>query len=176
MRFYGLKLNNQNRAACPFHGGKNPNLGIKEDFCHCFKCGYKGDVIKFVQDFFGLSFQEALTKINDDFSLGLFIAGKIGKRKAIDEAKKRYEERIEQKRRLDRLEAAKNNFYNSVGEFSRLEKNCLEHAPRGDGDFHPLFVEALKKLDGARYAIFCAEEDWENELENSTERNSAIYG
>lgn len=175
-RFYGLTPNAQNRVACPFHGGKNPNLGIKEDFCHCFKCGYKADAIKFVQDYFGISFQEAIAKMNDDFALGLPIGQKIEKRRAIDEAKQRFEERTEQKRQLDRVNAAKTNYFNAVGEFARLEKNRLKHAPRLGDEFHPLFVEALKNTDNARYNIFCAEEDLKNEIAKSSCGSSAVHG
>ena len=176
VRFCGLNPNRQNRVACPFHGGKNPNLGIKEDFCHCFKCGYKADVIKFVQDYFGLSFQAALVKINDDFSLGIPIGEKVDKRRAIDDAKKRYIERNEINGQRDRLEGLQNNFYNAVGEFARLEKNRLKHAPRVGEEFHPLFVEALKNTDNARYNIFCAEEDLKNEIAKSSCGSARVYG
>lgn len=168
VRFYGLNPNRQNRVACPFHGGKNPNLGIKEYFCHCFKCGYNGDTIKFVQDYFGISFQEALKKINDDFSLGLFIGEKAEKRKSINEAKKKYDEQVARKRRQERIDELQRDFYDAIGEFARLEKNRIKYAPKSVDEFHPLFVEALQKIDGAKYDIFCAEEDLKNEFAKSS--------
>ena len=169
VRFYGFKPNNQNRMPCPFHNGTNPNLGIKEDFCHCFKCGYKGDVIKFVQDFFGISFQEALLKLNEDFALCLPIGEKKEKRKIIADAKAEFIRRRSLEQRQEAASNARTHFYDAVGEFHRLEKNFSDYAPNGPEEFHPLFVEALQKMEAAKYNIFCAEEDWKNELEKSSD-------
>lgn len=176
VRFYGLTPNRQNRVACPFHGGKNPNLGIRDAYCHCFKCGYKADVIKFVQDFFGLSFQEALAKVNDDFALGLPIGEKVDKRRAIDEAKRRYDERMARKRQQERIDGLKKNCFDKVEEFARLEKNRLKHAPRLGEEFDPLFVEALKNMDNAEYEIFCAEEDLKDEIAKSSCGCASVFG
>lgn len=176
VRFYGLKLNQQGRTACPFHGGKNPNLGVKEDFCHCFKCGYNADAIKFVQDFFGMSFQDAIAKLNDDFSLGLPIGQKVDKRRQLFNAKENYERKLEHKRQQEAIESLRERFYNALGEFERLDKNRLIYQPKAGEELHPLFVEALQKIDEAQYELFCAEEDWKNAVEGSPCGNTAVHG
>lgn len=48
-RFSGDKM------MCPFHGDKNPSLGVirkksGEEIGHCFGCNYVGDVVKMHQD------------------------------------------------------------------------------------------------------------------------------
>jgi len=53
------------RALCPFHSETNPSFyvhpGLK--IYHCFGCGASGDVIKFLQEMEGISFQEALERL-----------------------------------------------------------------------------------------------------------------
>ena len=68
-RHYGFTPNRQGRMPCPFHNGKDPNLGLKDRYYNCFVCGAKGDAIKFVQELFGLNFSDTISKINSDFSL-----------------------------------------------------------------------------------------------------------
>ncbi len=53
------------RALCPFHSETRPSFYVnpKLQLYHCFGCGAKGDVIKFVQDIENISFYEALEKL-----------------------------------------------------------------------------------------------------------------
>lgn len=47
---------------CPFHGEKTPSFNVVEDkqFYHCFGCGKSGDVFKFLEEYRGISFMEAV--------------------------------------------------------------------------------------------------------------------
>ena len=71
--YISLKRRGKNLVGlCPFHNEKTPSFSVNEEkgFYHCFGCGKSGDVIAFVRDYFGLSFVDAIKKLNDDFSLG----------------------------------------------------------------------------------------------------------
>ena len=81
---YGFTPNRQGRIPRPFHNGKDPNLGLKDRYYNCFVCGAKGDAIKFVQELFGLNFQDAISKLNDDFCLGFPIGQRIDRRKQLE--------------------------------------------------------------------------------------------
>ena len=50
--FYGIQINKQGFANCPFHHEKTPSFAVNEgeQFYHCFGCGVSGDVVKFVQE------------------------------------------------------------------------------------------------------------------------------
>lgn len=52
-------------ACCPFHGEKTPSFHVKQDkqFFNCFGCGASGDVFKFIQDYTGCTFVEAVESI-----------------------------------------------------------------------------------------------------------------
>lgn len=47
---------------CPFHGEKTPSFNVVEDkqFYHCFGCGRSGDVFKFIEEYQGVPFMEAV--------------------------------------------------------------------------------------------------------------------
>ena len=47
---YGLKVNRNGMACCPFHNDRHPSLKLNEDYFFCFGCGAKGDVIDFVAE------------------------------------------------------------------------------------------------------------------------------
>ncbi len=66
---YGLKVNRNGMACCPFHHDRHPSLKLNEDYFFCFGCGAKGDVIDFVARLFDLSSYEAAQKLAADFGL-----------------------------------------------------------------------------------------------------------
>ena len=66
---YGLKVNRNGMACCPFHNDRHPSMKLNEDYFFCFGCGVKGDVIDFVARSFDLSSYEAAQKLASDFGL-----------------------------------------------------------------------------------------------------------
>lgn len=56
------------KGLCPFHNEKTPSFMVSEQkqIFNCFGCGEKGDVIKFVERFYNLSFMEAVEKLCED--------------------------------------------------------------------------------------------------------------
>ncbi len=53
------------RALCPFHREKSPSFNVvpAKQIFHCFGCGKGGDVFRFVQDYEGLNFIEAVRRL-----------------------------------------------------------------------------------------------------------------
>lgn len=53
---------------CPFHNEKTPSFSVNEDgqYYHCFGCNRGGDVIKFIEEYYHLNFNEAVEKLCDD--------------------------------------------------------------------------------------------------------------
>jgi len=50
---YGIRVNRNGMACCPFHNDKTPSMKLDKRF-HCFGCGADGDVIDFVAALYGL--------------------------------------------------------------------------------------------------------------------------
>lgn len=68
---YGIRLDRNGKAQCPFHTEKDPSFSVKGQIFNCFGCGKKGDVITLTQLLFNLKPYEALAKLNNDFRVGL---------------------------------------------------------------------------------------------------------
>ena len=68
-KHYGLNVNRNGMACCPFHNDRHPSLKLNEDYFFCFGCGAKGDVIDLVARLFNLSSYEAAQKLAADFGL-----------------------------------------------------------------------------------------------------------
>ena len=160
VRFYGFEIKRGNRISCHIHGGKNANLGVKDTYCHCFKCGYNADAIKFVQDYFSLSFSDAVAKINTDFALGLPIDDHFDRRQQTEMARKLFLRKQEQKRKEEEREKYFNALLDTHEEIARLERQKQEYKPKSKKeDPHPKFIEAITNMEYAKYKFNKAEEE-----------------
>lgn len=56
---------------CPFHKEKSPSLHVstEKNLWNCFGCGAGGDAIKFVRDYENCDFEEAVTKLAEQFHI-----------------------------------------------------------------------------------------------------------
>lgn len=68
---YGFIPNRSGFIKCPFHSEKTPSLHIKGNRFKCYGCGKSGSIIDFVMLLFGISFTQAIVRLNADFNLGL---------------------------------------------------------------------------------------------------------
>ena len=66
---YGLKVNRNGMACCPFHNDKHPSMKLNEEYFFCFGCGANGDVIDFAARLFDLSSYEAAQRLAADFGI-----------------------------------------------------------------------------------------------------------
>jgi len=58
---------------CPFHKGDlDPSMKIYPKDFHCFGCGANGDVIDFVQRFYGMSFKDAFQYLGGTYEKPAF--------------------------------------------------------------------------------------------------------
>lgn len=66
--YYGLKVNRNGMACCPFHNDKTPSMKLDHRY-HCFGCQADGDVIDYVSNLYGLGKRDAAVKIAEDFTI-----------------------------------------------------------------------------------------------------------
>lgn len=70
-RYYGVEINRQGKACCPFHAERTPSMSFKNGRFKCFGCGASGDSITFTGRLLGLKPLAAVERLNTDFSLAL---------------------------------------------------------------------------------------------------------
>ncbi len=60
-------------GVCPFHDDHDPSMSVTDvkGFYHCFACNAHGDVLKFVMEFHGLSFMDAVKELAGEAGLPL---------------------------------------------------------------------------------------------------------
>ena len=140
---YGIKVNRNGMAVCPFHNDKNPSMKVDKRF-HCFACQADGDVIDFVSRLCGLPCKEAAMKLADDFGISYDSRHKPTVRPHIREPT------AEQ---LYRKEEAR--CYRVLTDYFHLLRRWeTQHAPKQPDDvWHPLFVEALQRKSHIEYLI-----------------------
>ena len=157
MERYGYRPNYAGFVCCPFHNEKTPSMKVYEKDFHCFGCGKHGDIITFVRELFGLSFKDALRRIDVDFNLNLF-----GYKSAEEIRKSKYQQmqiRLKNEREKAEQEQANVEYWSAFDEWKRLQDNRIKYAPRAlYEEWHPLFVEALQKMAQAEFNLDCAME------------------
>ena len=170
LEYYGIERNRSTRIRCVLHNGQDFNCGIKDHYIHCFVCGQSADVIKFVQVYFGLDFQSAIRKLNDDFCLGLPIGQRIDRRKQLEMERLAFQRRQKAKQEEAERKQIDDAYWTAFEEWKRLDYNKRNYAPKTPSEaLHPLFVEALQNISGAEYRLECAEiERYEYELRNGS--------
>ena len=157
---YGFNIQRGNFICCPFHNEKTPSLKLYDGNrgFYCFGCGEHGSVIDFVMRYFNIDFPKAISKLNDDFKLGLPIGKKIDRRTQLEINKAAFERKRKIESEKKRREQIENDYWAAFDEWKRLDDNRRNYAPKSPTDpLHPLFVEALKNIDGAEYNLSCAE-------------------
>ena len=160
METYGIRLNRSGFCKCPFHSERSASFKAYPGTrgFYCFGCHESGSVIDFVMKFFGLSFGDAIKKINEDFSLGLPIGEKLDRRKQLEMNRQAFIRKREMNARKAEQERLENSYWEAFDEWKRLDDNKRNYAPKTKTEpLHPLFVEALQKMSVAEYRLECAE-------------------
>ena len=66
---YGLPVQRNGMALCPFHNDTHPSMKLYDDHFYCFACGAHGDVIDLTAKLLGLNFKEAVHQLAVDFGI-----------------------------------------------------------------------------------------------------------
>lgn len=66
---YGLEVQPNGMACCPFHPDRHPSMKLNPDYYYCFGCGSSGDVVDLTAKLLSISSAEAAQKLADDFAL-----------------------------------------------------------------------------------------------------------
>lgn len=141
---YGYEPNRSGFVRCPFHSEKTPSLKAFAEGRRfkCFGCGASGSVIDFVMQLYGLTFWQAVVRINNDFGLGLLQSNQHVSLRD----RRRESERLMQRKREERK---RKEYINDLVTFRRLLWEVyLTQKPKNIED--PLksgFIYALHNLD-----------------------------
>lgn len=151
-------INRNNTIKCPFHNEKTASCKLYENSFYCFGCGKGGDIIKFVQLYFNVNFQQSLIRLNYDFGLGL----KIGKKLTIREQKELelQNKRLQVYKAISEKvkEVKSNRYYNALSDYIELENDKREYAPKSieeleENGFNDKYINALQHIDYVAFLL-----------------------
>lgn len=159
---YGFHLV-MGRMPCPFHNGQDRNFSVKNNRSYrCWVCGESGDVITFVQRYFGLDFQNAIIKINQDLQLGLNIGETEPKRdKKAEQAERKANERKrlleERKREATELRTRYDEALEAFTSCDTIMMRCRPISP--SSGVSSVYSWAAQNIDRLWYELKEAEAD-----------------
>ena len=152
-RSYGVEVHRGNMALCPFHRERHPSCKLYDDHYYCFGCQAHGDVIKLVQELFGLRAIEAVKQINSDFALGLDL-DKPPDMEAVARRRREIAERKAEKARVEHMYDVLLRY------FTLLDKYKMRYAPKTPDEdrlssarLDRRFVYALQNIGYAEYML-----------------------
>lgn len=146
-RNYGVEVYRGNMALCPFHRERHPSCKLYEDHYYCFGCQAHGDVIRLVQELFGLRATEAVKQINSDFALGLDL-DKPPDMEAVARRRRAIAERKAEKARVEHMYDVLLRY------FTLLDKYKMLYVPKTpDEETDRRFVYALQNIGYAEYLL-----------------------
>ena len=139
---YGVSVNRQGKALCPFHNDRNPSLYVADDHYYCFACGAHGDVIDFAANFFDLPLYEAAQRLAADFGID---TGRPPTKGLLE--KRRQKTEAQQLREKERL------CFSVLSDYAHVLRDWkVRYAPQSsDEPVHARFAEACHKLDEVEY-------------------------
>ena len=144
---YGVEVHRGNMALCPFHRERHPSCKLYEDHYYCFGCQAHGDVIKLVQELFGLKPIEAVKQLNNDFGLGLDV-DKPPDMEKVNRGRREIAERKAEKARIEHMYDVLLRY------FTLLDKYKIRYAPKNpDDETDKRFVYALQNISYAEYVL-----------------------
>ena len=130
-RYIGGEINNKGFSKCPFHNERTASFTLyeKNKSFYCFGCGAGGNVINLVAKALNISYYEAMKRLDEDYSLGLF-------QKVIKTDARRSKEAIERARKQLKQEQLqlkqKDNYFKLLDCFKKLQKLPLTKAVSHD--------------------------------------------
>ena len=143
---YGLKVNRNKMACCPFHSDRTPSMKIDRRY-YCFGCGEKGDAVDYVAKLFGISLKDAAIKICEDFGLSYEKRTVRYQPRAKPLKPMKSQEQIFREKEC-RIYRVLSDYYHLLIEWKSKYK------PKSpDEEWHPYFMEALQNLDRVEYQL-----------------------
>lgn len=153
---YGIEVNRAGFARCPFHAGGNertPSMRVwrGDRGYYCFSCHASGDSIALAQGILGISFSEAIRRLDSDFNLGLNIGGRLSRNEQIRANKELWERRKAKEKVENEHRALIDEFNQAVAQIRQMEEAIDTDAPPDrDAEWSESFCYALATQSFAR--------------------------
>ena len=160
----GVPVDRKGFALCPFHGDHDKSLKCYDDPArgwHCFGCGRGGSVIDLCMLWHGISFRQAVVRLNDEYRLGLPLTGREGLARRRQRMEAEQLQKAQEDARKQAQEAAQAAYWDAMGKYLACVRLCDKYRPvRPEEDFSPIYAAALRDLPRLREEWLAAWDGW----------------
>ena len=146
---YGIQVNRNGMACCPFHDDRHPSMKLNEEYFYCFGCGATGDVIGLTSRLYNLSPKEAAEKLAQNFGL------------SYDSQAPPRRQYVRQKSEAQKFREERDRSFRVLADYYHLLRKWeTAYAPKTPEEhLHPRYMEAIHKKDYVGYLLDCFLED-----------------
>lgn len=161
----GVELDRRGNALCPFHPDKKSrSLKVYEDPArgwHCFGCGMGGTVIDFAMAWYGISFRQAVVRLDADFGLNLPLTRRPTAADRRIWAENEQKRALERKREEIAAREAEAAYWACFDRYLACARMMDENRPGRGGEIPEKYAEAARLLPEIRDEYERALDRWE---------------
>lgn len=142
----GISVNRHGFAVCPLHGDRDASLKVYsgDRGWVCYGCHKGGDVINLARGLYGIGFNDAIRRLNDEFSIGLDLGGKVSQKDSLLWKAKLIREkyaRMEEEKTRRSMEDA---YLNWLDFYRTVDKLVVDAEPTHDDGLTEVFYGLIK--------------------------------
>ena len=143
-RYGGMEPDRKGFCRCPFHREKTASMKIYDsnDSFYCFGCGQAGNAVNLCAAFFGISYLDALKRIDADFGLNVFRPTST-----MERTRQAAKHKLEQRRKEQRAAWRKEQYYKLIDFAKELEKMPLSAAVSHDIAYIDRLLDKFRKSE-----------------------------
>lgn len=143
----GLHVDRHGNAICPFHGDTKKSLKVYADPArgwHCFGCNAGGSVIDFAMRWYGITFRQAVVRLDSDFGLNLPLTHKETPEERCRLRKEAEQRRQKETEAQERVLTAESSFWAVFSAYCNILNVLDETRPkRGENAVSGEYAKAL---------------------------------
>lgn len=148
----GIRVSRHGFAVCPLHGDHDASLKVYggDRGWVCYGCHKGGDVINLARGLYGIGFNDAIRRLNDEFSVGLDLDGKVSQKDSFLWKAKQIRDkyaRMEEEKAKSRTEDA---YLDWLSIYRIADAMVVDAEPTHDEDLTEVFYELIKLRDIAQ--------------------------
>jgi len=159
----GIQVSRHGFAVCPFHGDHDASLKVygKGRGWVCYGCHKGGDVINLAMELYGVGFQDAIRKLNDEFSVGIDIDRIPSEKEAFQAAAKVAAMKAKRKQEQENEAAQERAYWKAFDKWLGLDRLVVDLEGTFDrmkDSFPDAFCKAILDRNEAYEALMILEE------------------
>lgn len=148
----GTKVDRHGFAVCPLHGDKNASLKVYggDRGWVCYGCHKGGDVINLARELYGIGFNDAIRRLNEEFNVGLDLGGKVSQKDAFLWKAKQIREKYERMEAEKERNNAEKSYLDWLGLYRMIDALLVDNEPDLNGEWSDIFIRLLTMRSIAR--------------------------